>query len=194
MKKYGLIILAGILSAAIFKEPCLIGPMFGAMVALVAGIPFFLILSFLLRPFIKKEAAEKTARCLTILSIIALFWLLFQMPGWLRFRLFIANPPPPSVKNIHARWINGAFDNPSYIKFEISKTDLDAILADKEYETVSLDQFGNLDLLNQKWFNLQNIERIELYRIIEQAEDNTSEYIVYDPVNCQAVRLWHSWD
>ena len=193
MKKYyGYIILAGIISAAIFKDPCF-GSFFGILVAVVIGIPLFLFIHWFFKIFVKGNAVtiDLMALLLSVIVIIGIFWFLFQPPGWLVFRMHLSSPPPPSVKRIHSRWRTGIFDVPIHIKFEIERSDLDKIIVDKKYKKHILDRSEKENLLKNE-FNIKNIDEIEAY-ILETGgyEDETldyllSEIIIYNPNTKQA--------
>ena len=188
MKKYyGWIILAGALSAAVFKEPCF-SPFMGIIIAIVIWIPIFLLLRWLFLIFVKNKikVAHATALCLTIFIIISFHWILFQPPGWLRFKMHIANPTPPSVKNINARWLTGLFDVPSYIKFKIDRNDLDKIITNNQYEKHEIDEYLEESFSNDSWLNIKDINKSDVYCLDGK---NTVEYIIYDPKGKQAYHI-----
>ncbi len=186
-KRYRYIILAGIVSGFVFKDPCL-GPFFGMIVAVVIGIPLFFFCSGLIKLFVKGNAAriDLTAVLVSIFLTIGIVGLLFQPPGWLRFRILLANPPPSSVKIIRSRWLKGAFDVPSYIKFEIDKADLCKIVIEKGYEKHEFDPYEEENFRKDKWLNIENLDKTEVYHL---KSDSTSEYIIYDPNSKQAFHI-----
>ena len=193
MKKYyGWIILTGILSGAVFKEPCF-GSFFGLLVAVIIGIPLFLFLSWLPKIFVNsnEKVINRIALSFSVSFIIAIHWFFFQPPGWLVFRTNISNPPPASVKNIHRMWLWGLFDVPTYVKFEIDKTDLDKIIAENKYEIVEFDGSMEDNFRNNKWFNIEDIKKNEVYCLETKYEvadtfEYHSEYIIYNPKTKQA--------
>lgn len=201
MKKHYLwIILSGVLCAMLFKDPCF-GPILGLMVGGFIGIPLYLIIDFIIKLILrgKNNLAEIIARYVVIGFLFLAFWLLFQPPGWLVFRVKIANPPPSSVEHIRAKWRVGLFDVPIYIKFKINKSDLEKVIINKEYKKQILDEYEIEDIRNNKWYHLTNINEVEIYikeagqYVDETADYHLSERIIYDPNTKQAFYLYSFW-
>ncbi|MDH4202454.1 MAG: hypothetical protein OEV87_06130 [Phycisphaerae bacterium] len=201
MKKHYLwILFAGAISAAVFKDLCF-GPILGVMIGGIIGIPLYILADFVLRLFIRKnnKRTEIIARYLTIGIIVISFSFLFQPPGWLVFMVKLACPIPPSVKHIDAAWRTGLFDVPVFIKFEISREDLDKIISNNKYEKDIPDEYEMEKIHQNKLFDITNINDTEVYQIesggyVDETLDYyIYEYIIYDPNTKQAFYSYCLW-
>ena len=137
MKKfYSWPIIAGILGGIISQDPCF-GSISGCILGAIVGIPLYLLLSFAAKILFKNEAKAKiVAISISCMIMLVGQWFIYHPPASLLFKFKITNPIPETVKNIKAKSVSIGPDGSSYLKFNISKSDLDKILKEKKFEKV----------------------------------------------------------
>jgi hypothetical protein len=203
MKKYlKWPVIAAVLSAALFKDPCS-GPFLGLLVGFIIGVPVFYILASLFGFFTKsdKKVPRIIAVWLSILLVIVIHWFLFKPPAWFLFSMKLAYPIPESVTHLESKSSVAGVDGSHYLWFNISKKDLDKIILNKNYQPTQKYEFRNdkdgftLDLFssdtsfcfsfsdNFPWYGrIKEITNPEVFiRDNIQNGGGTLEYIIYNP-------------
>ena len=176
------IIVAGILSGAIFKD-IFLGSMFGAIASVVIGIPLFLFFNWILTLFIrsKEKVVYRIALSLSISFIVAGHWLVFHPPALLVFWTNIAYPIPPSAKNFKTRSVSIMFVSNTYLKFEIDRSDLEKVIKEKGFKRENdLERYIFRAPQHSPWFRIYDIENPEVY-IIEDVDPEEEILLIYDP-------------
>lgn len=197
-------IIAGVVGGFIARDFCA-GPILGIVFGIVIGIPLYYIFAFIFKIFNirKRDLNHILGMALSCLVIIAFEWFAYNPSAVFLFKVKIVNPIPQSVNGIKAKSRYFGPDYSQYLKFNISKTDLEIIISEMELEEASnvVTQIENNIVLDLKsasgsfalslpesisWFRLKQYENVRSY-IKVSGEGCVREYLIYDPVSGEAI-------
>ncbi len=188
-------VLAGIIAGGISRDfSC--GPFLGLVWGLMIGVPISLF-AVLVLGILKKEESKFANRICSIACAAIVFIAIYignnPLPTTI-FKLNIANPIPPSVRNIKGCTKHVFIDFSQVLRFQISEGDLSAIIKANEFTKIENPEFNERGLSSETksnsmpydipWFEVRSIKHPTVY--MHSLNNERLQYLIYDSKNAVA--------
>ena len=143
-------VVAGVISGCLFRDLCC-GPFLGLLWGLMLGIPVSLIAVVLLRILKKKDSKVANRICSVACAgiVVATICFFYKTPPTTIFKRNLANPIPPSVKNIEVSTRYVFLDFSHVLRFDINKDDLNGIIKAKGFTQIDDPEFNERGLKSE---------------------------------------------